>query len=217
MENHHVSFGKSSYFIGTIFNSKLLNCQRLPPIYVSFTAENDMNHWSTEFGGASLTGCLASKKTMQWLFAKRFAILSRKILRYSQWLTALHAESIPKKVCPWPCPWIHVKSWTSNASSTCLVPKWLRRDSGASTKLYSGWAESSSAKVIQARISEACHREGTRPDQSWRLFAHCGNPRRSALNSCCTTAQSGSNSRSFCNMVLWGSWNCDLGRPRIRR
>ena len=100
----------------------------------------------------------------------------------------------------------------SNAPSTCLVPKWLRRDSGASTKLYSGWAESSGAEVIQARISEASHREGTRPDQSWRLFAHCGNPRRSAFNSCCTTAQSGSNSRSFCNMVLWGSWNCDLGQ-----
>ena len=31
MENHHVSFGKSSYFIGTILNSKLLNYQRRPP------------------------------------------------------------------------------------------------------------------------------------------------------------------------------------------
>ena len=30
-------------------------------------------------------------------------------------------------------------------------------------------------------------------------------------------AQSGSNSsRSFCNMVLWGSWNGDLGQPRMR-
>ena len=52
----------------------------------------------------------------------------------------------------------------------------------------------------------------TNPEDS---LAHCGNPRRSALNSCCTTAQSGSNIGSFCNeatladgsVVAWGDPN----------
>ena len=103
-----------------------------------------------------------------------------------------------------------------DAASLCSVAKWKAEKLCHCGVLQSWGPETFGPEVFWTRLPEACHCRRA-PGWSDAIPPSCGAPRGRSPDSRCATSKDGSNTTSFCHVVLWRWQDHYLGRSSCWR